>query len=120
MAHRLTHPRYGVKKVYEVNVAGEPAPADLEKLRRGIFLEGKKTASAVVQVLRRGPTQTILRLEIHEGRKREIRKMFEALGFEVRALTRVAFAGLRLEGLKPGQWRPLKKNEIENLRKLVS
>jgi pseudouridine synthase len=119
LAHRLMHPRYGVTKVYEVRVEGEPSREDLAKLERGIFLDGRRTAPAAVRFLRRGRSQALIRVEIHEGRKREIRKMFEALGFEVKALVRVEFAGLTLAGLKPGQWRHLKKSEVESLRKLA-
>jgi pseudouridine synthase len=119
MALRLTHPRFGVTKAYEVRVEGEPGEEDLDKVRRGIFLEGRKTAPARILVLRRGHRHSILRVEIHEGRKREIRKLFEAVGFPVSLLVRVEFAGLTLEGLKPGQWRYLKTAEIQRLRQLV-
>ncbi len=118
-AFRLTHPKHGVGKVYEVRVEGEPSEGDLEKLRAGVFLEGRKTAPAEVRVLRRTSHRTLLRLRIHEGRKREIRKMFEALGYPVTALLRVEFAGLTLEGLRPGQWRYLKKAEVERLNRPV-
>ncbi|HYA48824.1 MAG TPA: pseudouridine synthase [Burkholderiales bacterium] len=118
-AFRLTHPRHEVGKHYEVRVEGEPSEEDLEKLRTGLFLEGRKTAPAEVRVLRRTSHRTLLRLRIHEGRKREIRKMFEALGYRVTALLRVEFAGLTLAGLRPGQWRYLKKAEVENLIKLT-
>ncbi len=117
MAHRLMHPRFGVGKVYQVRVEGEPSEGDLEKLRKGLFLEGRRTAPARVKVLRAGGNRTLLALEIHEGRKREIRKMFEALGYPVTGLLRVSFAGLKLEGLKPGRWRYLKRQEVERLKK---
>jgi pseudouridine synthase len=117
MAYRLTHPKHGAGKVYEVGVEGEPSEDDLEKLRRGVFLEGRRTAPARIQVLRRSLRKTLLRVEIHEGRKREIRKMFEALGYPVKGLLRVQFAGLTLDGLRPGQWRYLKKTEVASLRK---
>jgi len=117
-AFRLTHPKHGVGKVYEIRVEGEPSEGDLEKLRAGVFLEGRKTAPAEVRVLRRTSHRTLLRLRIHEGRKREIRKMFEALGYPVTALLRVEFAGLTLEGLRPGQWRYLKKTEVERMNRV--
>jgi 23S rRNA pseudouridine2605 synthase len=119
MALRLTHPRYGVAKVYEVRVEGEPGEEALDRIRRGVFLEGRKTAPARVLVLRRGHRHTSLRVEIHEGRKREIRKLLEAVGFPVAGLVRVEFAGLTLEGLKTGQWRYLKAAEVRRLKKLV-
>ncbi len=119
-AHRLTHPRYEVPKAYEALVEGQTAEGDLDKVRRGLFLEGRRTAPAKVRVLRRGSNWTLVGLEIHEGRKREIRKLLEAVGHRVKKLRRVAFAGLTLEGLKAGQWRMLKKAEIDRLRKLVA
>ena len=119
LALRLAHPRFGVVKIYEARVKGEPGEGDLDKVRQGIFLEGRKTAPARVQVLRRGHRHTTLKIEIHEGRKREIRKLFEAVGYPVAGLVRVEFAGLTLEGLKTGQWRFLKTAEIMRLRKLV-
>jgi pseudouridine synthase len=108
-----------VGKVYHVRVEGEPTEGDLNNVRHGIFLEGRKTAPARIQVLRRGHRHSILAVEIHEGRKREIRKLFEAVGYPVSGLVRVEFAGLTLEGLKPGHWRYLKTAEISRLRKLV-
>jgi pseudouridine synthase len=119
LALRLAHPRYGVAKVYEVRVEGEPDEADLDRVRKGIFLEGRKTSPARVQVLRRGHRHATLKVEIHEGRKREIRKMFEAVGFPVAGLVRIDFAGLTLEGLRSGQWRYLHTAEIRRLKKLV-
>jgi pseudouridine synthase len=119
-AHRLTHPRYGVPKVYEALVEGQTTEKELDTLRKGLFLEGRRTAPARVRVLRRGSRWTLVEVRIHEGRKREIRKLFEAVGHRVTKLRRVDFAGLTLDGLKPGQWRFLKKTEIDRLRKLVA
>ncbi len=119
LALRLTHPRYGVTKIYEVRVEGEPGEEDLDKVRRGIFLEGRKSAPARVLVVRRGRQHTSLKVEIHEGRKREIRKLFEAVGYPVAGLVRVDFAGLTLEGLKPGQWRYLKTAEVSRLKRIA-
>ncbi len=119
LALRLAHPRYGVAKVYEVRIEGEPDEADLDRVRKGIFLEGRKTAPARVQVLRRGHRHATLKVEIHEGRKREIRKLFEAVGFPVAGLVRIDFAGLTLEGLRSGHWRYLHTAEIRRLKKLV-
>jgi 23S rRNA pseudouridine2605 synthase len=118
-AFRLTHPKHGVAKVYDVRVEGEPSEGEIKKLETGIFLEGRKTAPARLRVLRRGSHWALLQIRIHEGRKREIRKMFEAMGYPVTSLVRVEFAGLTLEGLRPGQWRYLKKAEVERLKKLT-
>jgi pseudouridine synthase len=119
LALKLTHPRYEVAKVYEVLVDGEPRREDLDKIRRGLFLEGRRTAPAKVESLRRSHRRATLRVEIHEGRKREIRKMFEAIGFPVDRLLRVDFAGLTLEGLRPGAWRYLHAAEVRRLRRLA-
>ena len=120
LALKLTHPRFGVAKVYEVRVEGEPKDEDLDNVRRGIFLEGRRTAPARVQVVRHGHRHTTLKVEIHEGRKREIRKLFEAAGYPVASLVRVDFAGLTLDGLKTGQWRYLHTAEVQRLKKLAA
>jgi 23S rRNA pseudouridine2605 synthase len=119
LALRLTHPRYGVAKIYEVRVEGEPGEEDLDKVRRGVFLEGRRSAPARVLVFRRGRGDTTLKVEIHEGRKREIRKLFEAVGFPVVRLVRTEFAGLTLDELRPGQWRHLRTAEADRLKKLA-
>jgi 23S rRNA pseudouridine2605 synthase len=119
LALRLTHPRYGVAKIYEARIEGEPREEDLDRVRQGLFLDGRKTAPARVRVLRRGRSHTTLKVELREGRKREVRRLFEASGFPVAGLRRIDFAGLTLEGLKPGQWRHLRTAEVKRLRKLV-
>lgn len=119
LALKLTHPRYGATKSYEARVEGDPREADLDKVRHGLFLEGRRTAPARVQVVRRGHRHSTLKVEIHEGRKREIRKLFEAVGFPVETLTRVDFAGLTLDGLRTGQWRYLRTAEVRRLKRLV-
>jgi 23S rRNA pseudouridine2605 synthase len=119
LALRLTHPRYGVTKVYEVRVEGEPREEDLDKARHGIFLEGRRSAPARIKIVRRSHRHATLKVEIHEGRKREIRKLFEAVGFPVAGLVRTDFAGLTLDELKPGQWRYLRTAEVKRLKKLA-
>jgi pseudouridine synthase len=120
LAFRLTHPRYEVKKMYLVRVAGEIAAGEISKLRKGIFLDGRKTAPAKISPLEQNPQTSVLQVEVHEGRKREVRRMFEAVGHRVLWLKRVAFAGLQLEHLPSGKWRPLTRNEIRHLKRLVS
>ena len=119
LAHRLMHPRYGVTKVYEVRVEGEPREEDLDKVRHGIFLEGRRSAPARIKIVRRSHRHATLKVEIHEGRKREIRKLFEAVGFPVAGLVRTDFAGLTLDELKPGRWRYLRTAEVKRLKKLA-
>ena len=119
LAHKLMHPRYRIRKVYMVKVKGTPEPSQLRLLEKGIYLDGKKTAPAKIKLISVSPRGALLRVEIHEGRKREIRRMFAHLGHDVTALQRTLFAGLGLRNLKPGQWRPLTKEEIAELNKQV-
>jgi len=113
LAHRLAHPRYGVEKVYEVEVEGAPDDAALARLRDGIELEDGPTAPARVRRLARNR----LELAIHEGRNRQVRRMLDAVGHPVRRLHRRAYAGLTVEGLEPGAWRELEPFEVDRLRR---
>jgi len=119
LANRLTHPSYNIKKTYLVKIKGEPDLARLIKLEKGIFLDGEKTAPAKVVLLAHNPKKSLLKIEIHEGRKREVRRMCEAMGHKVLELRRIAFAGLTLGKLKSGQWRCLTGKEILKLKKKV-
>ena len=112
LAHRLMHPRYGVDKVYEVEVEGRPTGEVLGRLAEGVDLEDGPTAPA--QVRRLGPSR--LQLTLHEGRKRQVRRMCEAAGHPVRRLHRSVYAGLTLGGLAPGEWRELAPEEVDRLR----
>ena len=120
LAYRLTHPRYKIKRTYLVKVMGKPDSAELSKLKKGVFLDGKKTAPAKVNLLESNPRKSLLRIEIHEGRKREIRRMFECIDHRVLKLVRVSFAGLRIGKLKSGTWRFLKQQEIKKLKEQVN
>ncbi|MFA9453602.1 MAG: pseudouridine synthase [Candidatus Aminicenantaceae bacterium] len=117
LAHRLLHPRYGVKKLYRIKVKDRPAPAILDTLRQGIYLDGKKTAPARITPVSLGDRHSWLDVEIHEGRKREVRRLFESQGYPVLSLKRLQFAGLSLERLAPGAWRVLSPAEIRALKK---
>ncbi|MGD2245768.1 MAG: pseudouridine synthase [Candidatus Aminicenantes bacterium] len=119
LANRLMHPRYEIKKIYLVKVSGLPEKNRLAKLEKGILIEGKKTAPAKISLLSSSPKRSLLKVEIHEGRKREIRRMFEAIGFPVLRLSRIEFAGLTAHGLNPGEWRYLTEKEVANLKKRV-
>jgi 23S rRNA pseudouridine2605 synthase len=113
LAHRLTHPSFEVPRTYRATVARPPVrePA-LRALREGVELEDGRTAPAAVRRL--APDR--LELTIHEGRKRQVRRMCDAVGHPVRALERVAFGPLRLGGLEPGEHRRLRPVEVERLR----
>ena len=115
LAHRLAHPRYGVDKVYEVEVEGDPPEQALQRLREGVDLDDGRTAPAEARRLGRGR----LELTIHEGRKHQVKRMCEAVGHPVRRLHRSRYAGLGLGGVAPGEWRPLTAQEVSRLRALV-
>ena len=116
LAHRLAHPRYQVDKVYEAEVEGEPADDAIAALAEGIELDDGFTASA--QVRRLGPSR--VELSIHEGRKHQVKRMFEAVGHPVRRLHRSCYAGLTADDLAPGAWRELAVDEVGALRRLVA
>ncbi len=109
LAHRLAHPRYGVEKVYEVDVEGEPDDPALEQLAAGVELDDGLTAPAIVRRL--GPAK--LELTLHEGRKHQVKRMCEAVGHPVLRLHRSRYADLTVEGLEPGAWRELEPSEVK-------
>jgi 23S rRNA pseudouridine2605 synthase len=113
LAHRLAHPRYGVEKVYEVDVEGEPDDPALQQLANGVELDDGRTAPANVR--RIGPAK--LELTLHEGRKHQVKRMCEAVGHPVVRLHRSRYAGLTVEGLAPGRWRELDQTEVKELRR---
>lgn len=112
LAHRLAHPRYGVEKVYVAQVEGRPSDETLARLASGVTLDDGPTAPATVRRL--GPAT--VELAIHEGRNRQVRRMFDAVGHRVRALYRSGYGPLTLDGLEPGAWRELEPAEVERLR----
>ena len=120
LAARLLHPRHGIEREYRAWVLGAPDPHDLERLRRGITLEGHRTGPAVVEIHDRGrgrrAGQTLLTVTIHEGRNRQVRRMCEAVGHPVVDLDRVRIGPLSDGRLKAGQVRELSADEVRRLR----
>jgi 23S rRNA pseudouridine2605 synthase len=115
LAHRLAHPRYGVEKVYEAEVEGEPSDEALQRLREGIGLEEGRTAPA--EARRLGPST--VELTLHEGRKHQVKRMLAAVGHPVTRLHRSRYSGLELEGLEAGAWRELEPGEVARLQSLA-
>ena len=111
LAERLMHPRYGVSRTYRARVRGEPSTEALRELAAGVELDDGVTAPAEVRRLEDGRVELTLR----EGRNRQVRRMLEAVGHRVTALERVGLAGLELGGLRPGESRRLRVDEIERL-----
>ena len=121
LAARLTHPRYGVERVYEVRVRGLPTADRLNRLRRGVRVDGRRTAPASVHLVRRWRTargmEALLSVGLHEGRPRQLRKMCEAVGYPVVRLRRVQIGPIRDRRLKIGEYRELTRAEVEALRR---
>ena len=118
LANLLTHPRYEHHKEYLVLVNGHPSEKTLEAWRRGVLLEDKPTAPARVGIVKRERDSTVLKIEMREGRKRQIRRVAALLGHPVRELRRVRLGPLHLGSLSSGQWRYLTDREIGQLQSL--
>ena len=130
---QLTHPRHGVERTYEARVAGVPDEEDLERLRRGIPLDGHRTLPATVDLVGRAQAahartapgerdrrHGVIRLTIREGRNRQVRRMCEAVGHPVEALTRTRIGPISDRHLRPGEWRELTAKEVEKLKEAVT
>jgi 23S rRNA pseudouridine2605 synthase len=115
LANLLTHPRYEHEKEYRALVNGIPSEETLDAWRRGVVLEGERTAPAQVDIMRKEKGSTLLRVIMHEGRKRQLREVAALLGHPVRQLQRVRLGPLHLGILKPGEWRHLTETEVEQL-----
>lgn len=119
-AYQMTHPKFKIDKTYIARVKGIPTIDGLKKLQRGIKLEDGKTAPAKVSMTSfdEQASKAICEITIHEGRNRQVRRMFEAIGTPVVKLKRERFAFLDLGGLVPGEYRELTKHEVKLLRVL--
>jgi 23S rRNA pseudouridine2605 synthase len=117
LSNRLTHPRYGVEKVYRVRVAGHPPVEMLAQLRKGVHLAEGVARVAGVKIRRRHRESTELEITLAEGRNREIRRLFARVGHKVLRLQRVAFGPLKLGDLPVGAFRRLTQEEVRQLQK---
>lgn len=115
LTHRLTHPSFGVDKEYLAEVVGEPSRAAVRLLREGVDLDDGRTAPASASLLE----PNLLRLTIHEGRNRQVRRMCEAVGHPVVRLVRTRIGPLSDRSLRPGAWRPLSLEEVRALERAV-
>ena len=120
LAQRLTHPSCEVDKVYLARVTGNPSNEAIDKLRRGVFMEGdeRRTYPAQVRVVRDESLYSDIVVSIHEGRNRQVRRMFDAVGHKVLLLRRIRFGSLELGDLRRGEWRELTQEEVSELKKL--
>lgn len=118
LAHRLMHPSYEIEKLYRVETEQPVKPHEIEALRSGVELEDGPAAADEVGFVAL-PDQTVVGLRIHEGRNRQVRRMFEHLGHRVKSLERVAYAGLTTKDVRSGKWRKLRPKEVARLRRAV-
>lgn len=119
LTHALLHPSAEVDKVYRVTVAGQVQRQTISLLEKGVLLEEGRTAAAKVSVVNQGQGRTQLELTIHEGRKRQVKRMFQAVGYRVVGLERIKFAFLTLSGVERGKYRFLMDTEITGLKNLT-
>jgi len=115
--YRMTHPRFEIKKTYLAEVKGKPSQQALAELRKGVKMEDGKTWPAEVKLIESAKNYSTLEIAIHEGRKRQVKKMCKAVGHPVERLNRIEFGGIRLGNLKPGQYRLLSDSERKRLFK---
>jgi 23S rRNA pseudouridine2605 synthase len=116
LAHQLTHPSFGIDKEYLAEVDGRPTRGALRRLREGVDLDDGRTAPAKVSVVGDG----LLRITIHEGRNRQVRRMCDAVGHPVRRLVRVRVGPIADRRLAPGAWRALEQDEVRALERAVA
>ncbi len=113
LGERMTNPRYGIPRTYQVVVHGSPSPNDLKRIREGTEIgRGEKTGPARVKILRQDPGSTLLEITLTEGKNREIRRIFDSLGQPVKKLTRIHFGPFHLGSLKPGEYRFLEPKSV--------
>jgi 23S rRNA pseudouridine2605 synthase len=120
LANHLLHPRFEVEKQYVATVKGVPDESSLDQLRRGIYLEDGLTAPAQVKMIHKREEDSKIKLTIHEGKNRQVRRMCKAIGHPVMHLVRTRLANLTVKGLKRGEFRELTDKEVTTLKKLLS
>ncbi|RKD34537.1 pseudouridine synthase [Thermohalobacter berrensis] len=118
LTYKLTHPKHEVVKTYIAQIKGIPNEVELKKFREGIEIDGRITAKAKIKVLKKYNSTSIVEIQIHEGRNRQIRKMCEKINHPVVKLKRIKIGNLILGNLKEGNWRYLNKSEIKYLKNL--
>lgn len=119
LTHHMTHPRFEVEKEYHALVIPAPDKQALHNWRTGVMLEGKKTAPARVETIRKTEMGAWIRIVMREGRKRQIREIARILGYKTKRLIRVREGNLKLGDLPAGNWRKLRKEEVEELRRHI-
>jgi len=119
LAHRLSHPSFQIPRTYRVKVKGKPPWEEIRELCRGIALADGPTAPCHILPLQETDENAWLEMTLHEGRNRQVKRMWEKMGYPVLKLRRIRFAGLSLGKMKPGEYRPLRPAEVEKLKKMT-
>lgn len=115
LSQKILHPKYEVFKTYEAEVRGIPSLQQIASLEKGIVLEGKMTAPATLKIKHGRTKSSVVTITIHEGRKRQVKKMFQAVGHPVLSLKRLSYGCLGLDGIPMGTFRILKKNDLKRI-----
>lgn len=118
LTYKLTHPSHEVTKTYLATLQGIPDEEDLRRFKTGLKIDNYVTSPAEISILKTFNNKSLVKIKIHEGKNRQIRKMCEKIGHPVISLKRIAIGNITLEGLKEGQWRYMTDAEVEYLRKL--
>lgn len=118
VTNKITHPRNEVVKKYIAIVNGTPNKLELTKFRKGLMIDGKRTSPATIKIMKNYETESILEIEINEGRNRQIRKMCEAINHPIKKLKRVSIGEIQLGGLPVGEWRHLDEEEMKYIKSL--
>ncbi|MDD8048754.1 MAG: pseudouridine synthase [Thomasclavelia sp.] len=121
-ANMIMHPRSHLQKIYEVSIKGLIDGAALHQLETGIYLEGVKTLPCKIRVISKDTEHksSVCQIKLYEGKNRQVKKMFESMGYPVKRLHRISIGCVNLKGLTPGKYRRLKPQEIKDLKKLVN
>jgi len=114
-SYNISHPGHEILKTYRVCAEGVMSKERLARLRKGVDIGGFVTSPAFVELIKQNPKNAVADIKIHEGKNRQIRKMFAAVGNKVISLERTAIGNIKLGGLKPGHYRKLKREEIQEL-----
>ena len=115
LAQKIQHPKFEINKTYLATVKGQPSATALQRLRDGVMVEGRKTYPAQIKMVKDKGDSVIIEVVIHEGRKRQVRKMMTAIGHPVLALSRIAYGNLALGPLKSGSFRYLSKQDLQTI-----
>ena len=121
LTQKMLHPKFNIDKVYEVTISGLIKDTEIERLEKGVYIDRYKTAPCEIRLLRTNDNKktSFLEVTIHEGKNRQIRKMFETLGYKVTRLNRIKEANIELGKLQPGEYRQLKPVEVVRLKRYL-